>query len=835
MKLPIKELIIFGITVSVMGIGGVHPWVNLVSSSIFIFTLILLLYKDWNERREKKFKLDLISIFLLTLTFITLIYLIPLPVKWLSLISQRYDDIWSGVLFPLNLNNNHGKLGLDPANISFEVVKLSGASALYILSFWWIRHNGTEEILVWIGLLGLAVVITGLFHYLAGIEKVFGLYQPKTIDISNLKDLRAPFLNANHEGGFLVLTSIVTLGLALEKQDRWLKGIYGLISGVLGLGVFLTLSRGAIASYICGIALLSILYQFKLKKERKGSLRQLAILFLSFSFALTSAIYLIWDTILKVYSQGDLYTKPKLWYNALKILNDFPLLGIGKGAFSTVFPYYCSVDRHTFTHPESFLVQILVDYGIIIGGIFIILLGYLIIKLPFRIRSKPKEIAAYSALVAMLIQNLTDFGIELPGIFFPVIALIAILSYRLSSHTIKISRSIMVTITSIITITNFWCGYHSIKGYLPEIDSKLVSVVYNKGTHSLPGEIEDLLKTSMLYHPSDYYIPYLGGVWSYYNYRETKLNPLKWFSRSLLLNPNWTIAHLYIGKILWYKGLKEQAKIEFATIVRMDEEVSKDLFTFLIKEKVEPKYIAELCKSKEQKLKLLPLLMESYVQHKEFDNAITIGRYLKESFPEKMEPKLELVKVWYISNKFKEAAKELNSISLEDAKKSKQLFKKFLVWQIRVLSYNEDREKVANKYIKLSLKHFINDMEVVEAVVEYYYRMGELENGLSILNIIRRKFNKMYQNQIDLWEARFLRRKKEYNKALNLYQRVYYNTGSPTALREMASLCEEEGNLQLALIYYKRLLEKFDSQDIREKIKELEKVIENQSIEQLIK
>lgn len=821
MRLPIKEFIIFGISVSIIGIGGVHPWVNLVSFFSFFVAILMIIYKNMKEGRELQLKFDNISIFLLLLVIINLFYLIPLPVKLLSLLSERYEEIWGDLFSPLDKKNNFGRLSLDPAGSFFELNKISSAFLLYLLISWWVKRYGSQEVLLWFTLLGICVLLIGLFHYISGIEKVYGLYRPKSISLGSLKELRAPFLNPNHEGGFLLITSLVTLGLAIEKEEIEKKFFFIFISGLIGCGIFLTFSKGAISCYIGGIALFFILYQFKLKEE--FNLGKKILVGFSFIISLVSAVYLIWNSIIERYSKDEVVTKLVLWKNSLKILKDFSVLGIGRGAFETVFPYYWRIESHTFTHPESFLIQYLTEYGILIGGIIIVCIVYILYKFLREKELRGREIGVLSAVVAIFVHNLVDFNLELSGILFIVVSLIAILNIR----SIKVNRkkrfrfapySMLFLVVALFFI-NLWGGYFAIKGYLPDVDSALSSLLNRRGART--GKELSLIKKYMELHPADYYIPYIGGIWCYYN--NPFLNPLKWFSRSLQLNPDWSGAHFWIGKLLWEKGLYKQAGLEFKIAIRNNRKILSRVFSYLIDRGAKIEDIILIAKEKEE---WLVELIKIYLDKKRYEDGLKIAEYL---YKNSERFKFEYIKMLYINKKYKEAEKILASVKSLDSKREER---EVIYWAIKIYSRLMEKEKIKG-YIEEGLKKYPTDIELLHTIFEYYIKIGEYKKAREILN--RLKGICFDQLKIDLMEAKLEFLSHNYDRALILYQRIYNRTDSTDALRAIARLYELKKSYQLAIFYYKKLLDRIDSKEIRDKLKKLKKLMEEEKLKQLIK
>ncbi|WP_422930967.1 O-antigen ligase domain-containing protein [Singulisphaera sp. PoT] len=83
---------------------------------------------------------------------------------------------------------------------------------------------------------------------------------------------------------------------------------------------------------------------------------------------------------------ANLYTASHVWRDALRIIRDFPILGVGVGGFGTVYPFYKSQDESVSTALSS-LLQWWAESGAIGMLILAVALLWCLWRLPKAIRS----------------------------------------------------------------------------------------------------------------------------------------------------------------------------------------------------------------------------------------------------------------------------------------------------------------------------------------------------------------------------------------------------------------------------------------------------------------
>ncbi len=358
---------------------------------------------------------------LLAALLLTALQLLPLPAA-LHGVSPAARSLFEEALGPLGLYPAARPLSLDPAETGLALANAAGGLAAFMMA-WRLgtAHRRRGLLVVALGASGLAVALLVLGRALVG-------YGPLLVP-------NAPFVNPNHLAGFLGLTSFVLLGLALSARGQarllWLMAFT-----LTGAGVFLSLSRGGIATFLGGAVLFGALAAWQRQPEAAAEpgpdgapprLRPAArgrwALLAGLSAALAVAAYLALDPVLAELRTVDLAgdeTKLALWRPALQLVRDYPLTGIGRGAFGTVFPAFKTEPvAVTFTHLENEWLQALVELGLPGGLLLVGALGLTWLAAARRRDRSYADVGLLAGTATLAAQNLVDFSLELPGVALP--------------------------------------------------------------------------------------------------------------------------------------------------------------------------------------------------------------------------------------------------------------------------------------------------------------------------------------------------------------------------------------------------------------------------------
>ncbi|MCU0691877.1 MAG: O-antigen ligase family protein, partial [Polyangiaceae bacterium] len=408
---------------SVLAVGTVHVPTLLVIGTLSIACGALALHVY--QRDAGRWPITLPAAGVLGLTAWTALQALPLPSGFVAAIAPHNADVWAHVLDPLGAPGpSWHPISLDPGATWVEALKGVTYLGVVVASSVIAHRRGAVFGVALVALSGVCAALFTIMHGLAGMTKVFGVYEP----IHNFAPWHiGPLLNANHLAGYLNLAAMCGLGLLLVRHTRIPRWATGLgVATIVGVTVA-SASRGGVVVLPIGVAIVVLLLRTRSGRlpEHAVSNRWLNILTLS---AIGGGAVLAWlglttkqwDELLS----NDL-SKLSILEWARPLLADHRLVGIGRGAFETVYPAYRpNVGHVLWTHPENVLAQWAAEWGVpvaVLAAVF-----FLWLLRPTRMGATRSAVAAggVAGIAILVLQNWVDFSLELPGVAIAVVTVI---------------------------------------------------------------------------------------------------------------------------------------------------------------------------------------------------------------------------------------------------------------------------------------------------------------------------------------------------------------------------------------------------------------------------
>lgn len=251
-----------------------------------------------------------------------------------------------------------------------------------------------------------------------------------------------PFVNPDHFANYLALIFPIALSCAVFRASitgRRLADSFSLFSGfstvVIFTGILLSLSRGGWASALLGLFIL-----FWVCHRRNESPRPLAthrgLSVARISLAVFAVLLIVGLIVVgpqgreqidgrieeTVSQDAGIGERAGLWSGTLAMVRDFPLLGVGLGAWPELFPRYrrapWTISFYREAHNDY--MELLAETGMIGFGLFAWFfygVGRLLLQGLGRMDPKnlPLMAAVMAALGAMALHELVDFNLQIPA------------------------------------------------------------------------------------------------------------------------------------------------------------------------------------------------------------------------------------------------------------------------------------------------------------------------------------------------------------------------------------------------------------------------------------
>ncbi|MGE0824672.1 MAG: O-antigen ligase family protein [Candidatus Binatia bacterium] len=304
---------------------------------------------------------------------------------------------------------------------------------------------------------GLLIALIGIAQRFFWNGKILWFFVPKGWGSPMLVEIpraSGPFVNGDHFANYLALILPLTLGGMLSQgvfrdrrqARRWLA-LCSVTFGIVSIGILLSLSRGAWLAI--GIGGLPFLWcgrvLFALRRSQVLLCRLLllgsVVLLLCFVLGGTSLDDQVSSRIKYTLTEdAGLHERVAVWQASLAMIRDFPLFGVGLGAWADVFPHYQKPPWNVriWQQAHNDYIQCLTEAGLI-GAV---LLGWFFLlaamQLHRGLRSSPPEllpigVGMISSLIVMAVHSGVDFSLQIPANAVLFIVLLAIV-LRLSHH-----------------------------------------------------------------------------------------------------------------------------------------------------------------------------------------------------------------------------------------------------------------------------------------------------------------------------------------------------------------------------------------------------------------
>ncbi|WP_164008082.1 O-antigen ligase family protein [Pyxidicoccus trucidator] len=521
------------------------------------------------RRQGQSLRFPLLAVPLAAGAALCALQLMPLPAGVLGVLSPEAAALREFALVPLGLEGAR-PVSLDPPATWRELAKHVAYLLAFLAAVQVCRARPSRErLLAVLAFTGAALAVVGLGHSLLGVQSLFGLLSW----VHARPPLVTPFGNPNHLAGFLGLSSTVALGLALTTRPRSRALPYALAAGAGGLGVVLSLSRGGIAFFVFGQALLALLL-LRRRREAVGrappvwarSAAALVALLAVLGVGAYAAADRLWVEARSADSVEELrHSKVSLWPMMAEAARAFPVLGMGRGAFEAAFPRYQSEPNpNTLTHPENAVLQGAVELGV--PGL--VLLALAVWGFTRLLRSEgldALELASLAGVAALALHDLFDFSLELPACAVAALVVLASVArprarQRAAGKPGGLKPSAWVLGTGValtgLGLVALVPGRH----HLSDAEAELAGLVTARAPEA---DVRSRGLALIDRHPSDYLLYRLVASAYAARGREGAEQSLAFVNRALYLSPVDAVSHRVAARALLTLGRGSQGFLEY--------------------------------------------------------------------------------------------------------------------------------------------------------------------------------------------------------------------------------------------------------------------------------
>lgn len=504
----------------------------------------------------------------LAITAYTAFQVLPLPAGLLRLMSPASGEVWAAVLKPFGEEAPaFGTLSVDPSATAIELLKVSMIACLVVAACGAMAVRGSTFVVGLLFSCSLAVAVITLLHGLLDIQRIYGLYTPP--DLAD-RWTRGPFVNGNNLSGFLNLGIFAGGGLWLSGRGAIPRWLLGLGIPLMVVSVVLTGSRAGIGALLVGSIVFLLLAA---RAPERPVLPLLGGLLLSAGLGVVGLLALGDGRLQGSVADTSMAGKAAAWRWTGGLILDFPVFGVGRGAFETAFPPYRGAFEHDwsayFAHAENWLIDSIAQWGLPFTLAVIVASALLVMRSRRRILSEPRVAGVWVGLAVLCVQNLADFGFEIYAIAAAAALAFATGAARDDSGNGRLPRPlwlpIAATAAALVVVLAF--------GANPaEVDRRRLSDLFQHLKASDAKQREELryqLRSAMLRHPGEPYFPLLGAFLAEREGRD----PLPWLARALDRGPRYGQVHLALASAMQERKKTGQALLHLRLAARYDVNV----------------------------------------------------------------------------------------------------------------------------------------------------------------------------------------------------------------------------------------------------------------------
>ncbi len=510
-----------------------------------------------------------------------LLQIVPLPLSWLSALSPAAAEVWSRGLHAFGEPPPAwAPLSIDPGATRVEALKwLTYALAFAIAEAARVRR-GALWLLSVVFVAGSSVAAITLLHGALGLELLFGVYRPHMhVEPWNL----GPLLNTNNLAGYCILALFCGLGLLSSSRAAVSAWVIGLGGAALVAALLLSGSRAAIGSAAVGGGLF-FLYRKARRAGAFGGRRSTTHvpipLVLSGLAGLVVALSFGGLRQLEALTTLDIERKSAVWRASLDTLADFPWWGVGRGAFETAFPPYQPQFQYDWTslfaHAESFPLQWLVEWGVLVGGGALAVFVGWFLRAAWRLRRRSAEAAAVIGAFSFLLQNLADLALEVPGVCIALVVVLAACGTRREPAgdpaVVRVGCSAaFVSAGATLVASLALSPWAPVRQERRALGAEYASA--ESSTRESRREYLARVRAALQRHPGEGYFSLLGARVA----AQEGLDPMPWLARALERSPNNGHVHLTLAEVLARRGATSQALMHLRFAVTYDATLTSEV------------------------------------------------------------------------------------------------------------------------------------------------------------------------------------------------------------------------------------------------------------------
>jgi O-antigen ligase len=244
-----------------------------------------------------------------------------------------------------------------------------------------------------------------------------------------------PFVNHNQFAGYMAMLAPIPIVLMVRVVDGHRRLLFGFAAALMGTAVIVSNSRSGVISLAASIVFLTLL---NLRSRIYLGLIGVIIVAIIAGVLWVGAAQIVGhfgEAVDQLVQSGTPDVgRAMIWRGAVNMIAAHPVLGVGLGAFVTIYPTYESTPISlTINYAHNDYLQALAEGGVIAGILVVWFITVVSLGIRKGIRSPDPlvasmSLAAAAGIIAILVQSITDTDLQIPSNALLFLILVSIVS-----------------------------------------------------------------------------------------------------------------------------------------------------------------------------------------------------------------------------------------------------------------------------------------------------------------------------------------------------------------------------------------------------------------------
>jgi len=250
----------------------------------------------------------------------------------------------------------------------------------------------------------LLVSLYGIYQYITGAEM-----DAAWVDSNTFEDIKtrvyATFTNPNVLGEYLIVMTALSIGMFWQEKRLVFKIYYMVLSGIMGLCLICTNSRGSMLGLILAAGFFVLLSEKRLLIA--GILAVLAM-----PFIMPESLWQRLSSVTALNDSSSLY-RISIYKASLNMLKNYWFGGIGVAAFNNIYPMF-SFEAANAYHSHNLFLQEFLELGIVGFTAFIASIIFFMQRIYFAIKNSSRKYqillgTIFGGFAGLLLQGMVDY------------------------------------------------------------------------------------------------------------------------------------------------------------------------------------------------------------------------------------------------------------------------------------------------------------------------------------------------------------------------------------------------------------------------------------------